>query len=54
MQIWQGKNVNVKAWVDGVSVESEAITQLKQVASLPFIYKHVAAMPDMHVGCGAA
>ena len=53
MQIIEhNKGVNILAWVDGVPVESEAITQLKNVAAMPFIFKHVAAMPDMHVGKG--
>ncbi len=43
----------VKAWVRGVPVESGAITQLKQTASMPFIHKWVAAMPDTHIGRGA-
>ena len=43
----------IKAWTKGVHIEDQAITQLKNVASLPFIYKHVAAMPDVHWGRGA-
>ncbi|MGB7415492.1 MAG: RtcB family protein [Thermosynechococcaceae cyanobacterium] len=43
----------IKAWIKGVDVGEEAIAQLKNVASLPFIYKHVAAMPDVHWGKGA-
>ncbi len=43
----------IKAWTKGVHVEDVAMTQLKNVASLPFIYKHVAAMPDVHWGRGA-
>ncbi|MEO0375960.1 MAG: RtcB family protein, partial [Cyanobacteria bacterium P01_A01_bin.17] len=43
----------IKAWIKGVDVGEEAIAQLKNVASLPFIYKHVAAMPDVHWGRGA-
>lgn len=50
---WKSPNAPIKAWVDNVPVESEAIDQLRNVASLPFIYKHVAAMPDVHVGMGA-
>ena len=53
MQIWKGDEVPILAWVDGVPIESEAITQMKLMAKLPFIYKHIAAMPDMHVGIGA-
>jgi tRNA-splicing ligase RtcB (3'-phosphate/5'-hydroxy nucleic acid ligase) len=43
----------IKAWIKGVDVEDQAIAQLQNVASLPFIYKHVAAMPDVHWGRGA-
>lgn len=44
----------VKAWTRGVPFEAEALAQLKNVARLPFIYKWVAAMPDIHLGIGAA
>lgn len=46
-------NVPIKMWTNGVPVESAAIDQLKNIASLPFIFKHVAVMPDVHVGKGA-
>lgn len=40
---------NVLMWTDGVPVEAAAIQQLRNIASLPFIYRHVAVMPDVHV-----
>ncbi len=43
----------VKGWVRGVPVEQSAIEQLNNVASLPFIHSHVAAMADTHWGNGA-
>ncbi len=43
----------LKMWTKGVPVEHRAIQQMMQVAQLPFIHRHVAAMPDMHVGRGA-
>jgi len=43
----------IKMWTDGVEVEHEALNQLRNVASLPFIFKHVAVMPDVHWGIGA-
>lgn len=43
----------IKMWTKGVPVEDEAIKQLKNVARLPFIYSHVAVMPDVHHGKGA-
>lgn len=43
----------IKYWCEGVPVEDEAKQQLENIASLPFIYKHVAVMPDVHLGKGA-
>lgn len=43
----------VKMWTDGVHVDSNAIDQVKRIASMPFIEKHVAVMPDVHLGMGA-
>ena len=50
--IGSGK-VPIKAWTRGVPVEGQALAQLENVASLPFIHKHVAVMPDVHWGRGA-
>jgi len=36
-----------------VPLEKEAEQQLRNVASLPIVYKWVAAMPDVHWGMGA-
>ncbi|WP_222875443.1 RtcB family protein [Terrihabitans soli] len=43
----------IKLWTEGVPVEDGAMQQLEQVASLPFIFGHVAVMPDVHYGLGA-
>ncbi len=43
----------IKAWTVGVPFEAEAEAQLRRVASLPFIHKWVAVMPDVHHGIGA-
>jgi RNA-splicing ligase RtcB len=45
--------VPIKAWTKGVPLEVEARKQLLKVAQLPFIFKWVAAMPDVHWGIGA-
>ena len=42
----------IKAWIDGVQLEETAAQQLKNVAGLPFIFKHLAVMPDVHWGMG--
>jgi tRNA-splicing ligase RtcB len=45
--------VPIKAWTKGVPVEDQARQQLVNAAQLPFIYKWIAAMPDVHWGVGA-
>src|SRR2546422_11576843 len=45
--------VPIKAWTKGVAIEAGAEKQLRNVASMTFIYKWVAAMPDVHWGIGA-
>lgn len=45
--------VPIKMWTRGVPVEDEARAQLSRAAQMPFVFKHVAAMPDVHVGIGA-
>ncbi len=49
----QGAKSPIKIWSPIHEVESSALDQLKNTASLPFIYKHVAVMPDVHYGIGA-
>jgi tRNA-splicing ligase RtcB len=43
----------IKAWTRGVQVEDVAKQQLRNLAGMPFIHKHIAAMPDVHWGMGA-
>jgi tRNA-splicing ligase RtcB len=45
--------VPIKMWTRGVPVEPEARKQLANAARLPIVFKHVAAMPDVHLGIGA-
>ena len=45
------QHVPVKIWTGDVDERSEE--QLANIASMPFIYHHVAAMPDVHLGIGA-
>jgi tRNA-splicing ligase RtcB len=47
------QRVPIKMWTNGVPVEEQAAAQLRNVAALPFIHKHVAVMPDVHWGMGA-
>lgn len=48
-----GDRVPIKAWTRGVQVENQAQQQLQNLTKLPFIYEHVAVMPDVHWGIGA-
>jgi tRNA-splicing ligase RtcB len=48
-----GERVPLKMWTVGVPVEASAMQQLRNVASLPFVHRHVAVMPDVHWGMGA-
>ncbi len=43
----------VKMWTQGVPVEEEAKRQLENTAKMPFIFKHLAVMPDVHLGKGS-
>ncbi|WP_275402206.1 RtcB family protein [Sphingobium terrigena] len=45
--------VPIKMWTRGVPVDDKAREQLRKAAQMPFVFKHVAAMPDVHVGIGA-
>ena len=50
-QALTGKGVPVKIWTDDIDEKSKE--QLRNIASLPFVHHHVAAMPDVHLGIGA-
>ena len=43
--------VPVRVWTDDIA--PEAINQLINIASLPIVVQHIAAMPDVHLGKGA-
>jgi tRNA-splicing ligase RtcB len=45
--------VPIKAWTRGVPVEDAAKQQLLNIATLPFIFRWIAVMPDVHLGKGA-
>ncbi len=45
--------VPIKSWTKGVPFEEEARQQLRNIASLPFVYKWLSVMPDVHLGQGA-
>lgn len=45
------KGMPVKVWTD--EIDDNAISQLENMSRMPFIHKHIAAMPDVHWGMGA-
>jgi tRNA-splicing ligase RtcB len=44
---------HIKMWTRGVPVEDEARKQLTRTSTMPFIFRHLAVMPDVHVGKGS-
>ncbi|WP_109511320.1 RtcB family protein [Pseudomonas ovata] len=51
LEVANGKPI--KLWTEGVPVENEARKQLMNTAKMPFIFKHLAVMPDVHLGKGS-
>ena len=51
MKVQDGRPV--KMWTQGVPVEDVAKQQLANTAQMPFIYRHIAVMPDVHLGKGS-
>jgi tRNA-splicing ligase RtcB len=50
-QTFETAHVPVKVWTEDVDAASRQ--QLENIAGLPFVHHHVAAMPDVHLGKGA-
>lgn len=50
-QVYDSGKAPVKVWT--TEIESSAEVQLRQMAQLPFIHKHIAVMPDVHWGMGS-
>ncbi|MGV8094658.1 MAG: RtcB family protein [Mangrovibacterium sp.] len=48
--ISEGCRVPIKLWV--TDLEENALAQARNLANLPFVFKHVALMPDCHSGYG--
>src|SRR3954468_17900989 len=53
MQRIRGNRVDILAWTDPAGIEGVALDQLRNISSLPWVFHHVAAMPDVHYGKGA-
>src|SRR5689334_24232408 len=48
----RGETVDARLWTPVEQLESQALTQLRNIASLPWV-AHLAVMPDVHFGMGA-
>jgi tRNA-splicing ligase RtcB (3'-phosphate/5'-hydroxy nucleic acid ligase) len=44
---------NIVAFLPADTIEPQALQQIKNTASMPFLYRHVAVMPDVHYGKGS-
>src|SRR2546423_11985642 len=49
----KGDQAEIWAWAPPHEIDSNALTQLKNIAKLPWVFHHVAVMPDVHFGKGA-
>lgn len=54
MSVLMEGRVPVKTWLDAEKIEATAREQLLNLAKLPFVFHHVAAMPDVHWGNGTS
>lgn len=45
------QSVPVKVWTNNIDLVTQV--QLRNMAQLPFVFKHIAAMPDTHLGKGS-
>lgn len=46
-------NEKIMTWLPPETIEPQAKEQLLNIAEMPFIFKHLAVMPDCHLGKGA-
>lgn len=53
MHVIKTPTIPIKAWTDYVTLDPIAEEQVRKLATLPFIYNHIALMPDAHAGRGS-
>ena len=46
------ERIPIKLWLKEDHIEAQALEQARNLANLPFAFKHIAIMPDAHVGYG--
>ncbi len=50
MRVIDSEKLPIKLWLE--TIEDEALAQARNLANLPFAFRHIAIMPDSHVGYG--
>lgn len=46
-------NNKIAIFLPEESIEANTLDQLKKTSKMPFVFKHIAAMPDCHLGMGS-
>ena len=46
-------NDRALSWVPPEQIEEQALEQIRNISGMPFVFRHVAVMPDCHFGMGA-
>ncbi|RXJ49615.1 RtcB family protein [Gelidibacter gilvus] len=46
------EKIPIKLWLEEDQIEAGALDQARDLANLPFAFKHIAIMPDTHLGYG--
>jgi len=49
-QVINTEKIPIKLWLD--DIEDGALEQAKNLSNLPFVFRHIALMPDAHLGYG--
>jgi len=49
-QVVNTENIPIKLWLD--EIDPAALSQARNLANLPFAFRHIPIMPDSHVGFG--
>mgnify|MGYP001400238720 FL=1 len=50
MNVFTENRIPIKIWTS--IIEPDAMVQARNLATLPFAFKHIAIMADVHVGYG--
>ena len=46
-------NDRALSWIPPEQIEEQALDQIRNISGMPFVFRHVAVMPDCHFGMGA-